>query len=134
MGQETPAARSNYFQVKDKRRFMQAMQALPGIVTHQNREGAFMLIALDDGDGRWPTTTADFAGHTFAVNVADTVSRHLKPGQVALLMNAGHEQMIRIGGDAVAVYPDGLYGPVSPADIRAMTQSCPTQAAAKQIH
>lgn len=134
MGRKTPAARSNYFRVKDKRRFMQAMKALPGIVTHQNREGAFMLVTLDDWNGCWPTTRTDLAGNTLAVDVADTVARHLKPGQIALLMNAGHEQMIRVGGDAVAVYPGGGHGPVSPADIRAIVQQYANQATAKRMH
>lgn len=115
-------ARSNYFSVTDEPRFLADMQTLPDVSVHtRESEGEqprrFCLLA-DQGDGGgWPCYRDTEDGDGEDINIADVVSGHLAPGEVAIFMEAGAEKHRYVSGHAIAINAAGDICQVGLSDI-----------------
>lgn len=98
--------RSNYFKVKDEKRFkrwcafwsLEHWTDLP-----KGLEGTYHAIADEDGEG-WPSshpvTNEDIDFHA-------ELQKHLAPDTIAILISATHEGLKFVGGHASALHADG---------------------------
>jgi hypothetical protein len=95
-------ASSNYFRVRDLRRFRTAVAAtrLPLRIESAIEGGDILLrLTCEAADG-WPKRTAD---GWYDFDVADFVAPHLADGWVAIFEEIGHETSRYVNGYAVAV-------------------------------
>lgn len=110
-------ARSNYFQVKDEEAFRSDMERLELTVVNNHDDKGFALLA-DGHEAGWPTSVYDEeADEDLDVDIADEVAKHLADGQVAVLMEVGHEKLRYVNGFACAVNSSGETRRVSLDDI-----------------
>lgn len=108
MSDYTAAARSNFFRVKDPKRFKRwcAFYGLVAWTKANTPKGAedYFAIAKDDGDG-WPSTHPETHED---IDFAVLLREHLQPTDVAVLLQSGHVPgCSSVGGYAVAIHPDG---------------------------
>ncbi len=105
-------ARSNYFAVKDRDAFNQAMQALDARIVEHDSTAKVALISTSDG-GDWP----DMDDEGEDIDFPDLVASHLCDGEVAVFMCIGHEGNRYLTGVAIAVNARGEQVLVSMGDI-----------------
>lgn len=100
-------ARSNYFRVRDPKRFERwcnyfGLAFWTGKEIPDSNDLAY-AIAADDGNG-WPSmhpeTSADF-------DFDSELRKHLDPRDIALLYQIGHEGLRCLSGHATAIHADG---------------------------
>ena len=119
-------ARSNYFAVKDETTFRKWAESLGLEIlepTHHNKVADGIRrhgITPGNGDdsGGWPTSRYDEeSDQCEAIDVAAQLSAHLADGEVAILMEVGHEKLRYLSGSAVAVNHKGETAVVELDDI-----------------
>lgn len=103
-------ARSNYFRVKDKDAFREALKPYEIRVWDSTYDTTLVAIASEDGDtGDWCCYDDDMN----EIPIWELVAPHLQDGQVAVFLSAGAEKMRYITGSAMAVTnkgePVGVY-------------------------
>ena len=116
------AARSNYFKVKNREAFEQAMDAIAiMIIEGEGSNRGLVAIAPDpdaSDDGGWPRCTLDEeTGEDLEIDVPGVVSEHLAENCVAVFMQSGHEKRRYVSGYAEAVDCTGKRVKVSLFDI-----------------
>lgn len=99
--------RSNYFRVRDPKRFERwcsffgldhwTEKSLPGC------EDDFYAISNDNGDG-WPSSHPETDEE---LDFEAELSKHLDPRDVAILMQIGSERLRFVSGHASAIHADG---------------------------
>jgi len=97
------SARSNYFRVKDERAFREDLEKFEvGVVSDSH--GKFALLSRDEYGG-WPSFIYSQDGDEVdeEFDLAEVISRHLSPGEVAVLIEVGAEKLRYLTGCAVAV-------------------------------
>ena len=101
------AARSNYFKVKDIKKF----QALCGelgvkMITKDDKVG--FLCSLEDGTACLPTHMySEEVGDNIEIDLCAEVAKHLVAGEVAVFVESGHEKFCYVYGSAMAVNSKG---------------------------
>jgi hypothetical protein len=114
--------RSNYFKVKDPKRFARWC-AFFGIAhwaeTPQGLEGLHVAMASDSGDG-WPSSHPETAND---IDFEGELQQQLYPDTVAILISAEHEGLRFVGGHASALHADGRSEYISLRDIYAMARN-----------
>lgn len=100
MSQWIGTARSNYFRVKNEQAFRAAMEPLE--VSVVNEEGKFAILSEHEYGG-WAGWIFPDEGEPIEIDHAGTVSEHLAPGEVAILMESGAEKRRYVTGYAIAV-------------------------------
>jgi hypothetical protein len=103
------SARSNYFRVKDREQFVEALHGLPvSVVDSTKHEGAVCLLGADPDGAGWPAWGYDESiSEEFEVNLPQLIAAHLAEGEIAILMEAGAEKLRYVMGEAVAVNSHG---------------------------
>jgi hypothetical protein len=99
------ANRTNTFKVKDVEKFKAWADTVPDIELHDRGDGCFTILGCDpDGAGYWPTerwtgenqdVPAEFSFH-------GELAEHLADGEVCVCIDAGHEKLRYISGNATA--------------------------------
>lgn len=146
MGQYIAAARSNYFAVKDKDAFLEAMNTNGYHVVPVDQDDGFTItygephnapageIALFGGGEGWPVDLSveekreewkyENPDHpegkplpVFYETLTDLIGAHLVEGSVAVLEEAGAEKLRYLNGSAVAVNHRQEVVSISIADI-----------------
>jgi len=115
--------RSNYFQVKDQDAFEEAASTWPDtrVVTRDvdGEDTLFAIMEDERGDqggmpsGRYNDETGDYE----ELDLLQELSEHLPEGEVAILMESGHEKLRYVCGHALAVNHEGEVLHVSLDDI-----------------
>lgn len=98
--------RSNYFKVRDDKRFIRwcAFWGLEHWAdTPKGLEGTYHAIARDDGEG-WPSMHPETCAD---IDFEAELQKHLLPETVAILVSADHEGLRFVGGHATALHADG---------------------------
>ena len=107
-------ARSNYFQVLDVNAFRTWAKDLElEVIENTDEPGAVGLISHTD-DGTWPACNLETMED---IDFGRLLAQHLAPGQIAILMEIGHERMCYLGGYAVAINSEGRQVSISLYDI-----------------
>ena len=97
-------ARSNYFQVLDVDAFRTWAKDLElEVIEDADEPGAVGLISRTD-DGAWPACDLETMED---IDFGKLLAQHLAPGQIAILMEIGHEKTCYLGGYAVAINSEG---------------------------
>ena len=112
--------RTNYFRVKDEPAFRDFIERVGDVelVERTDNSGVFALIEGPDGDGGAPLY---MLGDTEDPENSDTwryfndhippfecfLADHLARGEVAILMESGHEKLRYVSGYATAIRSDG---------------------------
>ena len=97
-------ARSNYFQVLDVDAFRTWAKDLElEVIENTDEPGAVGLISHTD-DGTWPACNLETMED---IDFGRLLAQHLAPGQIAILMEIGHEKTCYLGGYAVAINSEG---------------------------
>lgn len=111
MGNWTGAARTNYVKLKDP----DAVRAYIArwAIDMVEEDGRFAFLSTDPDTGDWPTSNQldEF------FDVDEGICRHMEPGEILILMVAGHEAMRYCSGSATAFNHLGEYVGVSLNDI-----------------
>lgn len=103
-------AASNTFRVRDARALRRALTGIAIIVYPATSDGDpnHVYLVSDDDKGCWPSERLDEdSGEGVEVDLLTLISRHLEPGEVAVLKEAGSEKACYIGGRAIAVNDRG---------------------------
>jgi hypothetical protein len=117
------SARSNYFRVKDKDKFVQWVESIAGLELIEDGEGRVGLLSNDESGG-WPCFGYDEeAEDHLDIEVFDEVAAHLEEGSVAVFLEAGAEKLRYITGHAVAVNSKGDTVAVALCDIYRLAES-----------
>lgn len=103
--------RSNYFRVKDRQLFSEEMEACDIRVLEHTTDPDLICIT-SDLDGGWPShrevpRTEDNPYSFEEVDMTEILPKHLQEGEVAVLMEVGHEKLRYLVGAAQAVSWDG---------------------------
>ena len=99
--------RSNYFDVKDEEKFLEAMSAIPSIKIEKKEKGFVILGDCPDASG-WPTSILDEeTGEDREFDLPELVSEHLAEESVAIFMESGSEKLRYIVGFAEAINGKG---------------------------
>lgn len=103
--------RSNYFRVKDRQLFAEEMEACNIRVLEHTTEPDLICIT-SDLDGGWPcdrevTPAGDSPYGVEDYELSEILPKHLQEGEVAVLMEVGHEKLRYLVGAAQAVAWDG---------------------------
>jgi hypothetical protein len=97
------SARSNYFRVKDRSAFEEAMVGLSDLSIVEDEEGRVALLCNQGDGGGWPCGRFDDNDDYVEVDVADVIAGHLADDEVAVLVEAGAEKLRYVAGFAVAI-------------------------------
>lgn len=98
--------RSNYFKVRDEKRFIRwcAFWGLERWTdTPEGFDGTFHAIASESGDG-WPSSHPETCED---VDFEPELQEHLSQDTIAILVSADHEGLRFVGGHASALHADG---------------------------
>lgn len=100
-------ARSNYFRVRDPKRFERwcryfGLECWTGKEIPGSEDLAY-AIAADDGDG-WPSTHPETDEE---LDFDAELSKHLDPRDIAILYQIGNERLRFLSGHASAIHADG---------------------------
>jgi hypothetical protein len=113
-------ARSNYFRVKDEAEFIKWAEGL-GLEIIRDEAGRFGLLPGDMSEGTFPSYSEEVEAKDpesmGEIDVLDEISKHLAPGSVAIIMEAGAEKMRYIQGIATAINDKGETEQVDIAEI-----------------
>lgn len=113
------SARSNYFKVKDKDAFLEAMERVPDVLVEYGNDDTVVLTVQNSDWGGWPSyyynDEDDIEEEDF--DIAELVSEHLKDDSVAIFMEVGAEKLRYVVGYAVAINSKGEREQVSLMDI-----------------
>lgn len=102
MAQWIGTARSNYFRVKNEEAFVKEIESHE-LSFQRDNEGRFAVFSEHEYGG-WPGWEyPEDDGEPVEIDVAEIVSGHLAPGEVAVLMEVGAEKIRYVTGYAVAV-------------------------------
>ena len=108
------ASRSNYFKVKDEAKFREWAEGLGLVVIRSQHNPKLVGIHPNDYcDGEWPSVPEEEED----TDRFEQLSKHLVPGQVAILQAIGSEKLRYLTGRAVAVNSRGRQVTVSIDDI-----------------
>ena len=114
-------ARSNYFKVKDVDKFREFVSKLPGAEFIEDSAGRVGF--LGDMECGLPSFTWDEESQEETeIDLEQEIATHLAEGEVAILMEAGHEKLRYVTGFASAVNWKGETASVSINDIYRMAQ------------
>lgn len=93
--------RTNYFKVKDIQKFREWFNSLcgEGMELCDDHDGEFCILC----DNGWPNFKGD--DYDNDIDFVDELRKHLQKGQVAVLMEAGHEKHRYCTGRAIAITP-----------------------------
>ena len=109
------SARSNYFKVKDRTAFEQALtgvdvQVYPGEKANAER----ICLLVENDDGAWPSTVYDERTEDWEeLDLAGLIAEHLEPGEVCILQEVGAEKLRYLTGWSVAITSEGELATVS---------------------
>ena len=105
MAEWNGTARTNYFQVTDEAKFREWAEARALYVIAKDAGGAaFFGVYSETDDGGWPTNSwPDDEDVPIEIDVVAELAAHLAEGQIAVLMESGHEKCRYVDGNAVAV-------------------------------
>lgn len=122
------AARSNYFRVKDLEAFKNAMVSI-GLAVIEADDRVMVHPWGEDG---WPSSTVDHDDSVEDIDVMEEIHPHLVDGEVAVLVQSGHEKLRYIDGYAIAFNNTGKSCQLTLEDIYEMAERTfgvmPTQA------
>jgi hypothetical protein len=125
MANYVAAARSNRFAVRDREAFLAWVGTIPGLYAESEgcRDGAERFVLLADEDG-WPTHRLPACGDDCEeeFDLFAELSERLAEGEVAVLVESGHEKLRYVGGYAAAVVHRGEKLSVSLDDIYSMVE------------
>ena len=110
------SSRSNYFQVKDRDRFLKwAEERGLGVFKNEQAAGLFAIHGGEaTDDGSWPSYDM---GHDTEIDLVAELARHLAKGQIAILMEVGAEKLRYLTGVAIAVNSKGRVAALTLNDI-----------------
>jgi hypothetical protein len=114
--------RTNYFRVKDEAAFREAVEGLSGMTLRTRSESDLFMLMDDNPDGGgWCVLPKGADGEADLdaeyVDIADFLAAHLADGEVAIVMESGHEKYRYVTGWAIAVNSRGERKCVSIDDI-----------------
>lgn len=119
MSEHVGHARSNYFKVKDMTAFRAWIQSLDLDFTTDIDDPDAIALLSETEHGTWPyKNKEDEEIPDFAL----ALSEHLAPGQVAVLMEVGHEKMCYLTGYATAINDKGKRIDIALSDIYKMAR------------
>lgn len=113
-------ARSNYFKVKDTAAFKAWADTVPDVeVIESNLDKGFMIeVGRASDNGGWPSTRFDDDKEDdVPFDLWGELAPHLVDGEVAIMMEIGHEGMRYVTGHAVAVHSSGKHVAIGLTDI-----------------
>jgi len=107
-------ARTNYFEVKDPDKFKAFVAKMPDLVliektvcdAKRKRTLYGFYVENPDGGG-FPTVWATRKGQWQDVALCNATARHLKDGEIAIFVEAGHEKSRYVTGYAIAINSKG---------------------------
>ena len=111
-------ARSNYFAVRDRDAFLQAIAPLE--LTIKDRADGTLTLLVDSAihPHGWPQGHIDPATHDWVPsNLWNLIAEHLAEDHVAILMETGAEGLRYLRGEAVAINSDGYAARITLEDI-----------------
>jgi len=105
MAEWNGTARTNYFQVTDEAKFREWAEARALHVFAKDAGGTTIFgVYSETDDGGWPTNSwPDDEDAPIEVDVVAELAAHLAEGQIAVLIESGHEKCNYVDGNAVAV-------------------------------
>ena len=110
--------RTNSFQTKDPAAFVDWVATIPGLEAHKSdperKDSAFTIYR----EGSEPQFTED----DVMIDLSVELAKHLADGEVAILMEIGHEKLRYLVGTAQAVHSDGRSIALSLCDIYRMVE------------
>jgi len=99
--------RSNYFRVKDRKAFEEALAQFDAELLDHPKEGsdAVGFISTDQFGGV-PTRYYDDEGDELdgPINILDVIGEHILPGDVCIIMEVGAEKARYVTGEACAIW------------------------------
>ena len=119
MSDYTGYARSNYFKVKDLDAFRAWALPLDLDFTTDADDPDTVALICNTEHGEWPYKDAE---DQEIPDFALALSEHLAPGQVAILMEIGHEKMRYVSGYATAINNRGQRIDIALSDIYKMAR------------
>lgn len=110
--------RTNYFWVNDASAFLAWVATLPGVEAHRCEPSAEdTAFGLFSDRGR-----PDFDDDDNEIEFTKHLSKHLAPGQVAILIEIGNEGLRYLNGQTMAVNSNGATITIDLDDIYARAQ------------
>jgi len=118
-------ARSNYFHVKDKKKFKEHCDLMNLGVWDDRKDGRVGVYPWDNDDGGWPSSIPideeqqkkfgiePTDGDYWEFDFAEEISKHLKKGEVAIFVQVGAEKMRYVTGHASAINSEGVLQTIS---------------------
>lgn len=120
MSNYAATSRTNYFHVEDEAAFREWADHLElEIMTDIDDPGAVAIAATNSDNGTWPANDPDTGAE---IDFVAQLTSHLQPGQVAILMEAGHERLCYVAGYAIAVDHTGDRIQIALSDIYEMAR------------
>lgn len=113
-------ARTNYFKVKNAKKFKDYVDTLPGAVLISKKEGRSNLYGyyMDNEYGTFPSEGYnEETEEEFGIDVIDDVVPYLAKGSIAVFMDCGAEKCRYIAGSAFAINSEGKHVSVNLWDI-----------------
>lgn len=101
-------ARSNYFAVRDRQAFLQAIAPLELTINDAADGTLALLVDSAHHPHGWPQGHIDSqTGDWVPINLRTLIAEHLANEHVAILMETGAEALRYVRGEAVAINSDG---------------------------
>lgn len=111
------SARTSYFKVRDLPAFELELQPLEVKIVHHDKQPELIAVFSDD-EGGWPCWYIDEETDVdVEIDMADLIGRHLADDHVAVLIEAGAENLRYISGFAIAVNHRGERRQIHLSDI-----------------
>ena len=131
MGNYVGTARSNHFKVKDIPKFTDFCDTFGATVEpSHNHKGKICIIFEEE----IPSEVYNHEdGEGVELDIMQEISKHLVKGEVAILMESGHEKKRYCSGYAMAVNSAGEYRDIGIDAIYDMAKELTTPAKSKQI-
>ena len=116
-------ARSNYFKVKDVGKFKEFCAELPGVEVIESSAKDGRVGFLGDCECGLPSFAGDWeSGEEREIDLEQEIAKHLVEGEVAIMVEAGHEKLRYVVGQAIAVNWKGEVCSVGIENIYKMAQ------------
>jgi len=97
-------ARSNYFGIKDKEAFKEALKEIPIQIEFKNApyQNIAAIFATCETDGAWPSNYENSEGEDAEINWNELIHPHLQDNHICILQEVGAEKLCYLTGWAIA--------------------------------
>lgn len=117
-------ARTNYFRVKNRKKFKEYVDTIPDavLIDHKDADGRMMYgYYMANEYGSFPSWLYDEeTGDEIEIDIVTDIVPHLAKGEIAIFMECGAEKCRYLTGNAIAINSEGKHVSVDINDIYAL--------------